>query len=409
MSVQRSASLEVRSGPALREYPAETISCDQVVASIDDPGAGPSHSVLALTRAIARTGASASIHAVDRWRGAATHRVEEAFPIHRHPLDRLPIASMVCASNSLREALDARAGAADIIHTHGLWLFPNVYPSWVVRRADARAKVVLSPRGMLAPQARQFSRFRKRLYWEVFQKRALSDAACLHATSEEECEDIRKAGLSNPVAVIPNGVDLPSVRAQNAKRLERTVLSLGRIHPKKGLERLVRAWAEVEPNFPDWNLLIAGPAERGHDCELRHIAHLLKLKRVQVVGPAYGEARAAAYEAADLFVLPTLSENFAMTVAEALAAGVPVISTKGAPWRPMEVERCGWWIDHGVAPMAAALRCAMSAPRQELEAMGQRGASWMARDFSWDSVAGRMLDVYRWLSGGRDRPTCVNV
>ena len=111
----------------------------------------------------------------------------------------------------------------------------------------------------------------------------------------------------------------------------------------------------------------------------------------------------------DLFVLPTLSENFAITVAEALAAGTPVIATKGAPWHGLEREDCGWWIDHGVEPLVAALAKAMTMQREALQAMGAKGRAWMARDFSWDRVANDMLDVYRWLLAGGEPPRTVRL
>ncbi|MGA2953504.1 MAG: glycosyltransferase, partial [Caulobacteraceae bacterium] len=152
--------------------------------------------------------------------------------------------------------------------------------------------------------------------------------------------DIRAAGLANPVAVIPNGVDLPSEVA-GPRTGPLTILSLGRIHPKKGLESLVRAWERLEAIWPDWRLRIVGPAELGHDRELAALAGSLGLARLSVEGPLYGGERLEALRGADLFVLPTLSDNFAMTVAEALAAGTPVISTRGAPWAGLEREGCG--------------------------------------------------------------------
>src|SRR5262249_10933006 len=147
----------------------------------------------------------------------------------------------------------------------------------------------------------------------------------------------------------------------------------GRIHPKKGLDHLIRAWAKVETGYDHWRLRIVGPAELGHDAELRTLAENLKLSRVSIEPAIYGDRKYAAFREADIFVLPTLNENFAMTVAEALAAGTPVISTKGAPWAGLEVNRCGWWIDHGIEPLAAALNDAMTLPREELRAMGARG------------------------------------
>jgi len=127
-----------------------------------------------------------------------------------------------------------------------------------------------------------------------------------------------------------------------------------------------------------------------------------------VDGPLYDHAKWDAYRSANVFVLPTLNENFGLTVAEALAAGTPVISTKGAPWSRLESEDCGWWIDHGVEPLAVVLDRAMSMSRTSLKRMGDKGRAWMAREFSWDRAASDMLDVYRWLAKGAEPPPTVH-
>jgi glycosyltransferase involved in cell wall biosynthesis len=152
-----------------------------------------------------------------------------------------------------------------------------------------------------------------------------------------------------------------------------------------------------------------GPAELRHDVQLKTLAATLKLRRVSIEPAIYGQEKYRAFREADIFVLPTLNDNFAMTVAESLAAGTPVISTKGAPWSGLETERCGWWIDHGIEPLAATLSAAMVMPREELCAMGRRGQAWIARDFGWDAIACKMAAVYSWLSGKADRPECVSV
>ena len=263
---------------------------------------------------------------------------------------------------------------------------------------------------MLSVEALRISAWKKRPFWWLSQRSALSVADCLHATAVSEYEEIRAAGLRNPVTIIPNGIDLPELGAvPRSQGQARTALSLGRIHPKKGLDRLIRAWATIEAGYPDWRLRIVGPAEERHDEELRALALSLGARRISIESSIFGAARLAVYRSADLFLLSTLNENFAMTVAEALAAEVPVISTKGAPWAGLERERCGWWIDHGVEPMAAALCVAMDLPRSELHAMGGRGRAWMARDFGWDRIAGDMLDVYRWLKDGGPMPSTVRI
>jgi glycosyltransferase involved in cell wall biosynthesis len=300
-----------------------------------------------------------------------------------------------------------RAPAADVVHVHGLWLMPNVYAGRAASRA--RRPLVVSPRGMLSPEALRFSRSKKRLFWALLQEPAYRDAACWHATSDQEMEDLRAFGVRAPVAVIPNGVDLPTTVSARTDREHRTVMSLGRIHPKKGLDKLIRAWAAVGPSAPDWCLRIVGPDEGGHADELVRLAHAVGAPNVCVEGPVYGAAKWDVLRAADLFVLPTLSENFGLAVAEALAAGLPAIVTKGAPWAGLETEHCGWWIDHGVEPLEIALRGAISMPAAELRAMGERGRAWIAREFSWDRVAADMVAVYRWLKEGGIPPGIVRL
>jgi glycosyltransferase involved in cell wall biosynthesis len=328
--------------------------------------------------------------------------------VHR-PAARLA-GRRLARSPELAQAVRQDFARQDVVHTHGLWLMPNVYPAWALSRPDAKAKLVHSPRGMLGAEALKFSAWRKRIAWYAMQRAAIAGAHCIHATARSEYQEVRAAGLANPVAIIPNGIDIPARpdrMARGADPSARTVLSLGRIHPKKGLDRLIRAWANLAAEFPDWTLRIAGPAERGHDEELQQLAAGLGAERVSIEPAVTGAAKSQAFAEADLFVLPSLNENFAMTVAEALAHGIPVISTKGAPWAGLAANECGWWIDHGPEPMAATLRAALSMPGDKLAAMGERGRAWMARDFGWDRIAREMAGVYAWLAKGEPAPDCV--
>ena len=107
--------------------------------------------------------------------------------------------------------------------------------------------------------------------------------------------------------------------------------------------------------------------------------------------------------------MPTLSENFALTVAESLAVGTPVISTKGAPWEGLKENECGWWIEHGIEPLVDAMREAMSmSPERRIE-MGKNGRNWMLKDFSWKTIAQKMATVYQWLDEGGEPPSYVRV
>jgi glycosyltransferase involved in cell wall biosynthesis len=380
-----------------------------VIAGLDPAHGGPSYTVPRLCQALGLAGAEARLLSVaGAERGGIAPGAERTCCF---PCDwaRVPILGDLRCSSGLARALHELAPKSDVIHNHGLWLMPNVDAGRAA--LFVRKPFIVAPRGMLAPAALAFSRLKKRVVWAMLQGEVVRRAACIHATSEQEHDEIRNFGLNNPVAVVPNGIDLPepAPRSTSATTANRVLLSLGRIHPKKGLDRLVRAWATVEAAHPDWRLRIVGPDELGHAGELAALAAKLKTQHVSVEKSISGEAKTVAYQQADLFVLPSLNENFAVTVAEALAAGTPVIATKGAPWRALQNKGCGWWIDHGVEPLAAALASAMVMTREELQAMGAKGRAWMARDFSWDRVARDMLDVYRWLSLGGEAPSTLRL
>ena len=145
---------------------------------------------------------------------------------------------------------------------------------------------------------------------------------------------------------------------------------------------------------PEWKLRIVGPDEVNHARDLLVQVKSLGLEdSVSIEAAGFLERRKVRLMArASLFVLPTLHENFAMTVAESLSVETPVISTVGAPWQGLEDQRCGWWIPHGTHPMIATLKSAMSLPQKELQIMGARGRAWMKRDFGWGTIACKMFN-----------------
>jgi glycosyltransferase involved in cell wall biosynthesis len=295
--------------------------------------------------------------------------------------------------------------APDIINVQGLW----TYPSLANLRHHGRygTPYLVTPHGMLDPWARDRSWWKKRAVRLWFEDAHLAGAACLRATAEMEAEHFRSFGLTNPIAIVPNGVDIPAPRQHGAQGERRRALFLSRIHPKKGLPHLLRAWAAVEARMPDWELVIAGPDEVGHTAEMQALARQLGLERVAWRAAVHGEEKSTLYRSADLFVLPTHAENFGLVVAEALAHGVPVLTTRNAPWDGLETHGCGWWIPLDQDRLHETLQAAAALPRGQLNAMGARGRAWMERDFGWDGVAARMRDVYAWVAGAAPRPDCV--
>lgn len=384
-----------------------TLRAVHVVASIDDEAAGPSVSVPRLAEAQARAGLEVELSTVATGE-APNKELAPSVPHRRHApsFTGIPVLSRLVPSKAMRQDLTSRAKSIEIAHTHGLWLLPNVYP---VEMTQAGTRLVLSPRGMLGKDALAFSPAKKRIFYELFQKRALAQASLLHATSEAEVSDIRAFGLMTPVVMAPNGIDIPPEKSRAAKHGPRTILSLGRLHPKKGLDRLIRAFAALEPDHPNWRLRIVGPSEVGYGPKLQRLAGELGCRAVSVEPPVFGKEKLATYREASIFVLPTLHENFAMTVAEALAAGTPVVSTKGAPWARLVDEGCGFWVEHGPKPMEEALRALMAVSDEERAAMGARGRAWMARDFSWENSARTLIAAYNWLLMGGEPPASIRL
>lgn len=373
-----------------------------VVPQITEEASGPSYSVVRMCQALIDTGADVRLAALDQSSEPSSLPYLKTFPwgIGPHRLGFSPTMRRWLAG-------EAASGRADLIHSHSLWMMPNVYPGQVCRRHTA-CRLVVSPRGTLSPWALGLNASQKNIFWRLLQGPALRQTSCFHATAESEYEHIRHRGFTQPVCVLPNGIDVPPlVQVNDASR--RQLLFLGRIHPVKGIEVLLQAWRAVEANFPDWDLHVAGPDSRGHLAAMQTLARQLKLQHVVFRGPLYGSEKLRAYRDAELFVLPTHSENFGMAVAEALAAGTPAIVTRGAPWGGLHDEGAGWWIDIGVDPLVASLEEALATSPRRLTQMGLAGRDWMIRDFSWQRTGDQLSATYRWLIEGGSPPACVRL
>ena len=317
----------------------------------------------------------------------------------------LPLFGKHGVSVGHTRAMIAAAGRVEVFHNHSLWSMMNMVAGWVV--PSRRAQLVVSPHGTLSPAALKRRRFLKSALWQ-FQYRTLAKADLLHATSMAEYRDIRSIELGNPVAVVPHGIDVPpSPPAATTTQQCRTLLFLSRIHPHKGLDRLLSCWERLQDRHPDWQLVVAGKGDSSYEHRIKAMAHTLRLQRIRFVGPVYGAAKSRLYARSQLFALPTDSENFGIVVAEALAHGCPCVVTTGAPWAGLQTEGCGWWVDHDVEAFTSALHAAMSRSEHALNQMGRIGRDWMIRDFGWDAMAVQMDQAYRWLLGRGKKPACV--
>jgi glycosyltransferase involved in cell wall biosynthesis len=366
-----------------------------IVSSLDNPAAGTTYSVRELCGATAAAGFS-----VDLLTLVHPETEEPVPPIPGAKIYEFPVTANLGKTGRRigysREMFDyCKNNPQRLLHLHGLWMFPNIMPGLLAIKQQL--PYIVSPHGMLGREALRFSFRKKRIMLALGQQKVLSNARCIRATAPSEVEEIRAFGLRQPIVLLPNGINLPDGAWQ--KTDEKYLLSLGRVHPKKGLANLIKAWGRQAGAFPDWTLRIVGPDEVGHKAELRRLVAQIAVPRVTIEDPVFGEAKWSLMAAAELFVLPTLNENFANTVPESLVMGVPVISSKGAPWSGLEEHHCGWWVDGDVSTLSATLAQAMALPNDERAAMGSRGRDWMIRDFGWPSIGQRMGAAYDWMLG----------
>ena len=294
----------------------------------------------------------------------------------------------------------------DIVHSHSLWMMQNIYPSWESKKN--RIPVVISPRGTLSPEAFKSGSIVKSLFWPLIQKPVLRDSTIFHATSNQEKNDIRELGFKQPIAVVPNGIDLPEIKKikKDNKPLKK-LLFLGRIHPIKGIHNLLMAWQEIQNIHQNWTLEIVGPDNYNYLSELNRTTKKLQLKRVVFSKEIHGEEKNMKYQSADLFILPSHSENFGVSVAEALSNGIPCVVSKGAPWKILDEKKAGWWIDNSVEMLTKNLISILSMSTSELESMGLNGRDLVSEDFNWNKVSAMMTEVYLWILTKKNQPSFV--
>ena len=363
---------------------------------------GPPRSVLGLCRALRDAGVDVrvvtttangdcelgdAVVAQGQYQGIPVRYCERAWP---RSIFRAPSLQAVVA-DQLRDA--------DLLHIHGLWN-ATVWSAAAAARA-VRKPYVLSPRGMLTPAALAHDHWRKRLAYPLTDRRVVHGAARLHATSPTEFDELNRMAEAGRAVYVPNGVELPTGMDADSASVRRRfhlpptgplIVFLGRIHPIKRLDLLAAAFERVLAANPSAHLVIAGPDEEGHRAVVIPLFGRFGAS-VTWTGRVDDEGKRQLLGEAAVLVMCSNSESFGMSVAEAMAAGTPVVVTRTCPWPEVASHGAGLWVEQTPAAIAAGLNAVLS-DSAAAEEMGRRGRLLIASRYSWSHAAKALIREY---------------
>jgi glycosyltransferase involved in cell wall biosynthesis len=377
-----------------------------LVSSVSRKAGGLFQSVRGLAKAVAYTNADVQVFGIRDEQSAID--VKEWSPLSVQTFR--PRLRAWGYSNQLVPAM--LAANLDILSVHGLWKYCSVGSQrW--HRQTGRPYVV-HPHGMLEPWAVRNAMWKKRIAALLYENQHLRAAACLRALSEAEAESIRSYGLGNPICVIPNGVDLPDLKESSTAGSQsdgrKTLLYLGRLHPKKNISTLIRAWNEAfnsqRGSDDRWVLAIAGWDEGGYESELKRIAAGTS---VVFLGPQFGADKSECYRACDAFILPSLSEGLPMAVLEAWSYAKPVLMTPECNLREGFEANAALRIGKTREEIVDGLKVLREMSHNDRSQMGNRGRTLVATRFLWPRIGEQMRSVYKWVLGGGQTPETVRL
>ncbi len=354
-----------------------------LVPSIDDEASGPTYSVVKLSQEINKLKYNSYIYTLGNNFNDTKAKIfyfKRFFLFKRFGFSFSLLYSLIKESISNKNI---------IIHSHGLWMFSNILPYFLYKIFDI--KYVCSVRGTLSNWSFNNNKYLKLIVWHLIQKRVLKNAILLHATSYMEKKEIENFNFKNEIYVSPNGMDL-NKNFLNFK-MKKQILYLSRIHKKKGIEILIDVWNEIYNIYPEWKLVIVGPKNK-YSNKLEQKIISKNIKNIKFIGPLYGNNKFKIFSESQLYVLPTFSENFGVTVAESLSVGTPVIVTKNAPWELIEKYNAGFWIGEGKDNLKASIIKFINLSDDIKHEMKKSSLLLIENEFNWTSIAESIIKKY---------------
>lgn len=294
-----------------------------------------------------------------------------------------------------------QCGEYDIYHAQGIWQHPTYA---LINHAKRHHKpYLITPRGMLYPQdIRKSNELLKRFSLFIRLKRDLNKAACVHVTCMEEMKHCRDLGITSPIAVIPNPIEIQCFKEQKMDDRFR-VGYLGRLHSRKNVQSLIYAFAELGGKVEKAELLIIGGGDDAYEVFLKKEVKRLQLTNVRFTGFLTGQEKKNAIASLSVLAMPSEFENLGNVILEGLVRGIPCIATKGSPWEELQTHHCGWWVEYNQKAITEAIEQALYTPQQELLVMGENGKKIMLEHYSVEAISNKMKALYEWVLGKQEK------
>lgn len=370
-----------------------------VVQDLDKQHGGPSECVPRTAMALVASGCEVGIACYDA--GEFSHMALEAFDngVAKHVFhgDEGKFNPLAISLDMVRRFEDV-AKSYDTLILNANWRFPIWWAAHVARKLAK--PYVMMPHGSFSRERLKISALKKRIFG-AFDRYAARRARSIWTTSTQEAKEVEEYLPGVKTSIFPIGLDIGDLQSEVKKPADgKVLLYMSRISPIKGLDILAEAWGRVgecrsggvkSGGVDEWKLVITGPDDRGYTDEIKKVfAAKCAPGSYEFRGPVYGEEKLRLLSQVDAFILPTRCENWGIVVAEAMASGLPVICTKGAPWECLASAGAGWWTDISAEAIADAITEMAGKTDDELAAMGRRGREWVEANLDWKAIGKSM-------------------
>ena len=313
--------------------------------------------------------------------------------------------------NNLFSPLPKELKNFQIIHQHGIWMPMSLLAKKI--KFAFNIKSIIQPHGYLLEHSLNLSKYKKKTAYYLYEKSNLESAQVLIACALPEALKLKELFPNKEIAIIPNGISLEFFNSKktfsHAENKKKTVLFLSQIIPIKGIERIFKSIKSIGiKSFFDWDFIIAGYADTHYKRYLQNMVKEFRLQDlVTFVGPKFGKDKIQIFDSSDVFILPSYNENYGIVVAEALARGVPVITTKGTPWEELNKYDCGFWEENSDEGIKTALLKLLDCNKRKLTRMGNRGRELIKRKYLWNKTSLKTIKLYDWVLNQKEKPNFI--